>query len=100
MGIDDNQNLHCYTRLLPEGISYPGFVSIGRVINSAEVRGKGYGKELMSISISKIKELYPEYPIKIGAQTYLKKFYESFGFVDINVAYLEDNIPHIKMVLL
>lgn len=100
MGSDDNQNLHCYTRLLPEGISYQGFVSIGRVINSAEVRGKGYGKELMAISISKIKELYPSYSIKIGAQTYLKKFYESFGFVDIDMAYLEDNIPHIKMVLL
>ena len=99
MGIDDNQNLHCYTRLLPEGISYQGFVSIGRVINSAEVRGKGYGKELMSISITKIRELYTGYSIKIGAQTYLKKFYESFGFVDIDMAYLEDGIPHIIMVM-
>lgn len=99
MGIDENNELHCYTRLLPEGISYEGFSSIGRVINSSAVRGKGYGKELMQQSIKKIKELHPSYPIKIGAQAYLKKFYESLGFVDIGIPYMEDGIPHIIMTL-
>jgi ElaA protein len=99
MGKDDQHELQCYTRLLPEGISYSGFVSIGRVINSSKIRGKGFGKELMHISIQQIKELYPGLPIKIGAQAYLKKFYESFGFIDLGTPYLEDNIPHILMEL-
>ncbi|MBK8626688.1 MAG: GNAT family N-acetyltransferase [Saprospiraceae bacterium] len=99
MGVDENKGLHGYTRLLPEGVYYSGYTSIGRVINSTTVRGKGYGKELMQLSIMKIKELYPDYPIKIGAQAYLKKFYESFGFVDIGIPYLEDGIPHIIMIL-
>lgn len=98
MGIDEHGNVHCYTRLLPEGVSYENFVSIGRVINSSQVRGKGYGKELMQLSISKIKEIYPGFPIKIGAQAYLKKFYESLGFVDLDLPYMEDGIPHIIMV--
>lgn len=99
MGTDVDGHLHAYTRLIPEGISYDGYISIGRVINSPTIRGKGYGKELMQVSINKIHELYPGYPIKIGAQAYLKSFYESFGFVDINLPYLEDGIPHLKMVM-
>jgi ElaA protein len=99
MGYDQANELHCYTRLLPEGISYPDYTSIGRVINSATVRGKGYGKELMVLSIQKIKELYPNYSIKIGAQAYLKKFYESLGFLDLGEPYIEDGIPHIIMIL-
>ena len=99
LGKDNNGNLHCCTRLLAEGISYEGYVSIGRVVNSEAVRGTGEGKRLMEYSISKIREVYPNYPIKIGAQTYLKRFYESLGFVDINIHYLEDGIPHIIMVI-
>ena len=41
---------------------------------------------------------YPNKPIKIGAQLYLKKFYESFGFLQCSETYLEDDIPHIKMI--
>jgi ElaA protein len=37
-------------------------------------------------------------PIRIGAQQYLQKFYESFGFVREGAAYMEDGIPHIIMV--
>ncbi|MBK8349021.1 MAG: GNAT family N-acetyltransferase [Saprospiraceae bacterium] len=99
MGKDTNGQLQCYSRILPEGVSYPGFTSIGRVINTALVRGQGQGKTLMQYSIAKIKNLYPDMPVKIGAQAYLKKFYESFGFVDMGIPYLEDGIPHIIMVL-
>jgi ElaA protein len=37
---------------------------------------------------------YGESKITIGAQLYLKKFYESHGFVQISEMYLEDDIPH------
>jgi ElaA protein len=99
MGKDHNGCIVCCTRLLPEGVSYDGFISIGRVTNGLSVRGTGEGKKLMNFSIDTIKKLYPNKPIKIGAQTYLKRFYENLGFVDLNQPYLEDGIPHIIMAM-
>jgi ElaA protein len=40
---------------------------------------------------------FGESKITIGAQLYLKKFYESHGFVQTSEMYLEDDIPHIEM---
>jgi ElaA protein len=37
-------------------------------------------------------------PICISAQKYLIKFYNSLGFVEMGNDYLEDGIPHIKML--
>jgi ElaA protein len=98
LGTDPNGSIQAYTRLLDRGISYDDYPSIGRVINSAAIRGSGEGKRLMQYSIEQIKNLYPG-PIKIGAQAYLKRFYEGFGFVDMDMPYLEDGIPHLIMVL-
>lgn len=94
-----NNKIVAYTRLLDKGVSYSEFSSVGRLINSKEVRGQGVGKKLMMYSIDKIKELYPETNIKISAQSYLIKFYQTFGFQKIGPSYLEDNIPHNAMVL-
>ncbi|MEZ4910749.1 MAG: GNAT family N-acetyltransferase [Saprospiraceae bacterium] len=87
-----------YCRLLPEGVSYPGFTSIGRVITSKEVRGYGFGKIMLQEAIQTLNKLYPKYPIKIGAQKYLNEYYASLGFIDQGIEYLEDNIWHIIMV--
>ncbi|MEO1517594.1 MAG: GNAT family N-acetyltransferase [Bacteroidota bacterium] len=88
-----------YTRLLPEGIPYEGHASIGRVITSKMVRGKGLGRELMRQSIEAARSLYPGMPLKISAQVYLIKFYESFGFQTVGDVYDEDGLPHIAMRL-
>jgi ElaA protein len=37
--------------------------------------------------------------IKISAQAYLEKFYTDLGFNVVSEPYLEDDIPHIAMVL-
>ncbi len=95
MAFIDN-DLAGYTRLLPKGLTYTE-MSIGRVVTSPKYRKTGVGKELMKASIKKCYELFGEGPIKIGAQLYLKKFYESFGFEQIGEGYLEDCIPHIYM---
>jgi ElaA protein len=84
-------------RILPPGLSYEE-PSIGRVVSSPQFRRKGVGIELMKTAIQETISLYGNVPIKIGAQLYLKKFYESFGFLQCSETYLEDDIPHIKMI--
>lgn len=91
------QNLVAYTRLLPPGLAYPQS-SIGRVVTSAAVRRTGAGRLLMLQSIKSVYELFGVGPIKIGAQLYLKAFYESFGFKQIGEMYFEDGIEHIAMI--
>ena len=41
----------------------------------------------------------PDWDIKIGAQTYLNNFYQSFGFHQVGDDYIEDGIPHIHMLI-
>ena len=93
----DGDILVAYSRLLPAGVSY-GEMSIGRVLTDTGRRKEGFGIELMKQSIQSMYELYGQRPIKIGAQLYLKKFYEGFGFVQTSDVYLEDGIPHVEMV--
>lgn len=98
MGFDtDSQKVMAYTRIVPAGASYEE-ASIGRVVTSPVARKGGIGKVLMQKSIELLEELYGGVPIKIGAQLYLKKFYESFGFQQVEEVYLEDGIEHILMV--
>ena len=96
MGWAENK-LIAYTRLLPAGLAFEE-PSIGRVCTSPSARKSGAGRELMNYSIKKTLEIFGEQPIRIGAQLYLKNFYESLGFVPKGDIYLEDNIKHIEMV--
>ena len=98
MGRDKSGNLLAYARILPPGIIYPE-ASIGRVTTSPSARGKGLGKELMKNGLFQLYGLFGPVPIKIGAQIYLLKFYESFGFRKCSEVYLEDDIAHILMIL-
>ena len=99
MGFDENQQLIAYTRLLPKGISYENYASIGRVVTAQNARKLGAGKKIMHASIEWCHRLFPNQKIKISAQTYLLKFYKNLGFEPVGEEYLEDNIPHIAMIL-
>ena len=90
-------DLVAYSRLMPAGLAFEE-VSIGRVVTSPSVRKNKVGKELMLQSIEKINELFGKVPVKIGAQLYLKHFYELQGFLQASDVYLEDGIEHIKMI--
>jgi ElaA protein len=92
----ENDTLVAYARLLPKGLSFEQ-MSIGRVISSPAYRKTGAGKLLIGLAITACGELFGDGPIRIGAQLYLKKFYESFGFIQTSGIYLEDNIEHIEM---
>jgi ElaA protein len=97
LGMQENK-LVAYTRLAPPGYIYPQ-ASIGRVVSSPSVRRSGAGRILMQESIRRVHQLFGHIPIKIGAQVYLQKFYESFGFKQVGEPYLEDGIPHIYMLI-
>ena len=108
----DNKDQHChhligrrdghlvgYSRIIDAGISYVES-SIGRIVSSPAARSLGVGRELLTKSIETLYLLHGKQPIRIGAQCYLTKFYESFGFVQKGEIYLEDGIKHIEMLLL
>lgn len=94
----DQDILVAYTRILPPG-AYFEELSIGRVIVKETHRSQKLGHELMKVSIEFALKTYPRSIIKISAQQYLIKFYESHGFVISGEGYLEDGIPHISMKL-
>lgn len=98
LGYQSNNILSAYCRILPPGVLF-NEPAIGRVVTSGMARGKGIGKELMRLTIEETKRIYESSPIRISAQLYLKKFYEEFGFKKVSEEYLEDNIPHIEMLL-
>ena len=85
-----------YSRLFKPG-DYFEFSSIGRVVVAEKHRDKNFGHELIDQSIFEINNLFKAQNITISAQLYLKKFYESHGFVATSETYLEDDIPHIEM---
>lgn len=99
LGMNSAGKLIAYTRLIPKDLSYADYVSIGRVATSPSARGTGAGRLLLQKSIEETERLFGKESIQIGAQLYLLKFYESFGFQAVGEEYLEDGIPHIHMIL-
>ncbi len=87
-----------YQRLLPPGVSYEKYASIGRVLTPIEFRGKNYGREMISRGIKACLELFDNHSIKISAQSRLNKLYSEFGFEETGEHYLEDDIPHSAMI--
>lgn len=90
------EKIVAYARLFKPN-DYFEDASIGRVITKEEVRNLKLGHQLMQNAIAGIKGFFNEEKITISAQLYLKKFYESHGFVQTSEMYLEDDIPHIEM---
>lgn len=95
--IRSEEELVSCSRLVPPGLIY-NEMSVGRVVTHPSVRGTGVGKLLMEKSLFFIYEKFGNGPVKIGAQYYLKRFYEAFGFVQCGGIYDEDGIDHIPML--
>lgn len=78
-----------YLRVLrdPEG------VRIGRVVTHPVARGGGLGRMLFQVAV----DANSSERIDIDAQTYLRGWYESFGFHVAGDEFLDAGIPHIAM---
>ena len=86
-----------YLRVVPPGARYDE-PSLGRIVTSAAARGSGLGRAVVSEGIQRAELLYPGTALRIGAQRYLLRFYESFGFQRTGYDYDEDDIPHSEML--
>ena len=95
--IKKKNEIVAYTRIFKSGDYYKN-PSIGRVVVSKKNRGKELGKKIMISSIDYIKENLKGDKIELSAQKYLDKFYKDLGFYKIGEDYLEDGIPHQRMI--
>lgn len=92
-----NGKIIAYSRIFKSG-DYFETASIGRVVTDKNFRNQKLGYVLMQKSIEEVKNRLNEDFITISAQCYLLGFYESLGFVPVGEEYLEDGIPHKRMI--
>ena len=85
-------------RILPPGTRFPE-PSVGRVCVSPAYRGRGLGRELMTVAIGAARRHHPGHALRVSAQSHLAAFYESLGFEAASEPYLEDGIAHLDMLL-
>ncbi|KRM60789.1 acetyltransferase [Paucilactobacillus vaccinostercus DSM 20634] len=95
--LQDHGQLVAYTRIIKhlDGIN----MSFGRVLVVMAYRGQQLGRQIVAETIKVLRQQFPGAPIKIAAQSRLRDFYGSFGFRPVSDVYLEDDIPHIDMLL-
>jgi ElaA protein len=96
--VDGRRELAAYLRVLAPGAKYDE-MSIGRVLTTQAARRTGAGRELIARGIEYAERQHPGHRIRIGAQQYLERFYQGFGFKTISAPYDEDGIMHIDMLL-
>lgn len=92
---NDDDQIMAYTRIMDR----VDHVTFGRVLVVKEFRGQELGKEIVRLTLAEIDQLNLKKDIKVSAQNYLTDFYGAFGFEVISDVYLEDDIPHIDMLL-
>ena len=93
----ENHQIVAYTRIFKAGDYYEN-PCIGRVVVSKKNRGNDLGKKIMIASMEYIKQNIKGEKIELSAQKYLDKFYKDLGFYKIGEDYLEDGIPHQRMI--
>lgn len=97
--VDDDKDVAAVTRIMYDADAET--VQIGRVVVNPKYRGLKLGRQLMQVTLDNIESLQPIYHRKqamLHGQSHLKRFYESFGFVQVGEEFLEDDIPHLEMI--
>ncbi len=65
----------------------------GRVVTRSDVRGRGLSKLLMESALVEFGSV----TTVLDGQSYLRSFYEGFGYEVTGPEYVEDGIPHFPM---
>ena len=93
-----NNQIIAYSRIFDQGIVYPEYAAIGRVVVHQEYRHQKIGDLLIQESIAALENRFKNKHIKIAAQEHLENFYSCHGFLKIGERYLDDGIWHIDMI--
>lgn len=94
--MEDNNDVISYLRVYKKSETK---AYLGRVAISKDYRKQGIGKKIVQEAIDHIKSKWKVIKILIGAQEYLKNFYESYGFKQVSDVYDDCGVPHIDMIL-
>lgn len=94
--LEDAEGIQAYLRVMDRGVESE-HVSIGRVI--AVKRCSGVGSRLLREGIRMAREIFNADSIYLEAQVYARSFYERQCFRQISDEYIDDGIPHIRMLL-
>lgn len=86
--VDSGGQVAATLRLLTE----PDCHRIGRVATSVDHRGRGHAATLMNRALAVC-----DGPIELDAQTYLRDWYQRFGFAQNGDEFVEDGISHVPM---
>lgn len=95
---NDDGELVGYLRIIDAGLVYDE-IAIGRVVSSSKARGEGVGRIIMNEALRFVRDVCHQEAVRISAQEYLLKFYKSLGFEPVSEVYLEDDIPHVEMLI-
>ena len=71
---------------------------IGRVVTEKDSRRKGYASKLIEKGIEISKNEMKKTKVYLEGQVYAAQLYEKLGFKIISDEFLEDGIPHYKML--
>ena len=94
--LEDDNEIKAYLRVLDRKIKSE-WVSIGRVV--AAKRRAGLGTKVLQAGIQIARERFHADAVYLEAQTYARALYEKQGFHVISEEFMEDGIPHVKMLL-
>ncbi len=94
--LKDEEGIQAYLRVI-EKTGDTDEVAIGRVI--AVKRRCGLGTEILKEGVKVARDYLKADKVVLEAQTYARKLYEKVGFEQISEEFLEDGIPHIKMMM-
>ena len=91
----DESGIAACLRVIPAGVNFED-ASIGRVI--AVRRRCGLGTRIVAEGLRVAQERLGARRVTIEAQTYARALYERLGFRQTSAEFLEDGIPHIRML--
>lgn len=99
----DKDSKHAYLQIDEKILAYARIYQttsyhIGRVAVHRNFRKQQIGQTIMNACIEYIKCIDSLVEIELSGQAYLCEFYRSLGFQIIGSMYLEDGIPHLRMV--
>ena len=91
----NNDMIKAYLRIFEKD---KDIAQIGRVVTDEKERKKGYATKLMEKGIQLIKNEMKKDKVYLEGQVYCKDLYLKLGFEIISDEFLEDGIPHYKMI--